>query len=72
MPPITLYFLQSSRSIRTAWLLEELGLQYDIRGAARENQKAPQWIKEEAGGLGKFPVLKDGDVVLYESGNITE
>ena len=29
-PDITLYFLQSSRSIRIAWLLEELGLDYKV------------------------------------------
>lgn len=72
MPQITLYFLQASRSIRIAWLLEELGVDYDVKFADRENQKAPQWLKDEAGGLGKFPALKDGDVMLYESGNITE
>jgi len=71
-PKITLYFLQASRSIRTAWLLEELGLEYDVKFADRENGKAPAWLKEEAGGLGKFPTLKDGDLTLYESGNITE
>ncbi|KAK0882407.1 hypothetical protein LTR87_003702 [Friedmanniomyces endolithicus] len=72
MAPIILYFLQASRSIRIAWLLEELGLDYEVKAAEREGQKAPQWIKDEAGGLGKFPVLKDGEVFLYESGNITE
>ena len=29
-PDITLYFLQSSRAIRIAWLLEELGLEYKV------------------------------------------
>ncbi|KAK0926762.1 hypothetical protein LTR57_003804 [Friedmanniomyces endolithicus] len=72
MPPITLYFLQASRSIRIAWLLEELGVDYEVKAAEREGQKAPQWMKDEAGGLGKFPVLKDGETFLYESGNITE
>ncbi|KAK3678402.1 hypothetical protein LTR78_001699 [Recurvomyces mirabilis] len=72
MPPITLYFLGASRSIRPAWLLEELGLDYELKGAEREGQKAPQWMKDEVGGLGKFPVLKDGDVFITESGNITE
>ncbi|KAF2774476.1 hypothetical protein EJ03DRAFT_304096 [Teratosphaeria nubilosa] len=71
-PKITLYFLQASRSIRTAWLLEELGLEYDVKFADRESQKAPQWLKDEAGGLGKFPTLRDGDTLFYESGNITE
>lgn len=72
MPPITLYFLQASRSIRTAWLLEELGLDYDVKFAPRENGVAPAAFKTEAGGLGKFPTLVDGDVTIYESGNITE
>ncbi|KAI7535225.1 glutathione S-transferase [Hortaea werneckii] len=72
MAPITLYFLQASRSIRTAWVLEELGLEYDVVFADRENGKAPQWLKEQAGGLGKLPALKDGNLMLYESGNITE
>jgi len=72
MPNITLYFLQASRSIRIAWVLEELGLDYEVKFADRESGKAPQWLKDEAGGLGKFPTLRDGDVLLYESGNITE
>lgn len=71
MPQITLYFLQASRSIRTAWLLEELGLDYEVKFAPRENGAAPSWIKEEIGGLGKFPALKDGGLLLFESGNIT-
>ncbi|KAK3069533.1 hypothetical protein LTR53_012051 [Teratosphaeriaceae sp. CCFEE 6253] len=72
MAPITLYFLQASRSIRIAWILEELGLEYELTSADREMQKAPQWMKETAGGLGKFPVLKDGETTFYESGNIVE
>ena len=55
MPQITLYFHQASRSIRIAWLLEELGLDYELKLADREAGKAPQWLKDEAGGLGKFP-----------------
>ena len=72
MPKITLWFLQASRSIRTAWLLEELGLDYDVKFSERENGVAPPAFKEQAGGLGKFPTLQDGDLTLFESGNITE
>lgn len=72
MPDITLYFLQASRSIRTAWLLEELGLDYEVKSSPRENGVAPAAFKKEAGGLGKFPSLRDGDEIMYESGNITE
>ena len=71
-PDITLYFLGASRSIRIAWLLEELSLPYRLVAAEREEQKAPQWLKDEAGGLGKFPALKDAGIMFYESGNIVE
>jgi glutathione S-transferase len=73
MPPITLYFLQASRSIRTAWLLEELGLDYDVRFSDRVNQKAPEQFKLDSGNpLGKFPTLKDGKLTIGESGAINE
>ncbi|KAF2089510.1 glutathione S-transferase C-terminal-like protein [Saccharata proteae CBS 121410] len=73
-PPITLYFLQASRSIRTAWLLEELNLDYDVKFWERENGKAaPQAAKDAAASpLGKFPSIRDGDVAVHESGAITQ
>jgi glutathione S-transferase len=49
MPPITLYFLQASRCIRTAWLLEELGLDYELVFSDRVNQKAPEDFKLASG-----------------------
>ena len=72
MSKITLYFLQGSRAIRIAWLLEELSLNYDIKYAEREKGQVPPAFVEEAGGIGMFPTLRDGDVVLHESSNITE
>ena len=36
---ITLYFLQASRSIRIAWLLEELKLPYESIFFPRENSE---------------------------------
>lgn len=72
MPKITLWFLQASRSIRIAWLLEELGLDYEVKFADRENGVAPPGFKKEAGGLGKFPMLEDGELKIQESGCIVE
>ncbi|KAJ9665021.1 hypothetical protein H2201_004886 [Coniosporium apollinis] len=55
MPDITLYFLQASRCIRTAWLLEELGLDYNVKFWDRENNRAPQEAKVASGNpLGKY------------------
>lgn len=72
-PNITLYFLQASRSIRIAWLLEELSLPYESKFYPRVNNKAPAEFKEESGNpLGKAPVLKDGELTFTESGAITE
>ena len=73
MPTITLWFLQASRCIRTAWLLEELGLDYNVKFSDRVNGKAPEDFKlASANPLGKFPTLQDGDLTVYESGAITE
>ena len=74
MPDLTLYFLQASRSIRIAWLLEELGLDYKLECYDREDTgRAPAEFKKSSGTLlGKAPVLIDGDLTLQESGAITE
>ncbi|KAF4542160.1 Glutathione s-transferase [Lasiodiplodia theobromae] len=74
MPPITLFFLQASRSIRTAWLLEELGLDYEIKFWDRqEHQQAPKDAKGACvSPVGRFPTIKDGDLFVFESGAITE
>ena len=73
-PDITLYFLQASRSIRIAWLLEELGIEYKLHSADRESSGlAPADFKHSSGALlGRAPVLKDGPLTLQESGAITE
>ena len=74
MPDLTLYFLQVSRSIRIAWLLEEQGLEYKLEAHDREDTGlAPAGFKRSCGTvLGKAPVLKDGKLTLQESGAITE
>jgi len=69
---ITLYFLQASRSIRTAWQLEELGIDYNVDFSPRVNKIAPPEFKQKAGDLGKFPTLVDDGLSVYESGAIAE
>lgn len=72
-PIITLYFPQASRSIRVAWLLEELQRPYKNIFYPRENNKASAAFKKESGSaLGKAPVLRDGELVVVESGAISE
>lgn len=74
-PKITLYFLQCSRSIRIAWLLEELALPYELKFYERQpNYCVPEQFKLDCpeATMGKMPVLVDGDIVVQESGAITE
>jgi len=69
---ITIYHLETSRSERVVWLMEELGLDYDLKVFPREpNGAAPAPFKE-AHPIGKAPVLRDGDTVLAESGAIVD
>ena len=73
MPLITLWFLQASRSIRIAWLLEELNLDYNLKSSNREKGLAPQDFRTASQNpLGKFPTLQDGDLAIAESGAINE
>jgi glutathione S-transferase len=70
---IIVHHLNNSRSQRVLWLLEELGLPYDIRHYARDpaTMLAPPSLRA-VHPLGKSPVLTDGDSVLAESGAIIE
>lgn len=72
VPKITLYFIQASRCIRTAWQLEELGLEYDVKSCQSGDDAAYAQFREESGGPGKFPTLDDDGKKYYESGNICE
>jgi len=71
--PIVLHHLDNSRSQRVLWLLEELGLPYEVRRYARDRstQLAPPELRQ-VHPLGKSPVLTDGDVTVAESGAIIE
>jgi glutathione S-transferase len=66
---IKLYHGPRTRSIRIYWLLEELGLAYELETV---EYRPPHTIFSQQTPLGKFPVLEDGEVVMFESGAILE
>ncbi|KNZ31860.1 MAG: glutathione S-transferase [Methylibium sp. NZG] len=70
---ITVHHLDNSRSQRVLWLLEELGVPYDIKHYRRDAQtmQAPPALRE-VHPLGKSPVITDGDLAVAESGAIVE
>ena len=70
---ITVHHLETSRSQRILWLLEELGLPYELKVYARDpvTRLAPAALKK-IHPLGKSPVITDGDRVVAESGAIIE
>ena len=71
-PLLKLHHAPSSRAGRIVWLLEELGLPYELNSMpfSMDALKSPE--HRERHPLGRVPVLEDGDVVLYESGAIVE
>ena len=70
---ITVHHLNNSRSQRILWLLEELGLEYEIKKYQRDPKSmlAPAELRA-VHPLGKSPVIGDGDTVVAESGAIVE
>jgi len=70
---IIVHHLETSRSQRVLWLLEELGLPYEIKLYKRDprTRLAPAELKR-VHPLGKSPVITDGDRVVAESGAILE
>jgi glutathione S-transferase len=68
---IKLYHAQLTRSVRILWLLEELGLPYEIVTVPFV-PPSPSTGYSQATPSGKFPVIEDGDLVMFESGAILE
>ena len=69
---ITVHHLENSRSQRVLWMLEELGLDYEVRLYKREpTMQAPASLRA-VHPLGKSPVITDDDRTLAESGAILE
>ena len=70
---LIVHHLENSRSQRLLWLLEEIGLAYEIKRYARDKKtmRAPPELKR-IHPLGKSPLLEDDGVLFAESGAIIE
>ena len=69
---ITVHYLENSRAHRILWLLEELGVDYQVKTYSRgPDMRAPKSLKA-VHPLGKSPVIEDGGKVYAESGAIIE
>jgi len=70
---LIVHHLNNSRSQRVLWLLEELGVPYEIKHYQRDPKTmlAPPELRK-VHPLGKSPIVTDGDATLAESGAIIE
>jgi glutathione S-transferase len=70
---ITVHHLNNSRSQRVLWLLEELGVPYEVRKYQRNAKTMlapPELLQVHP--LGKSPVITDDDITVAETGAIVE
>jgi glutathione S-transferase len=70
---LIVHHLENSRSQRILWLLEELGVAYEIQHYARDKKSSlapPELFAVHP--LGKSPVITDEGVTIAESGLIVE
>jgi glutathione S-transferase len=70
---VVVHHLNNSRSQRVLWLLEELGVPYEVKRYERDAKTMlapPSLLAIHP--LGKSPVIVDGDVTVAESGAIVE
>lgn len=65
-----LYFAPRTRSVRPRWLLEELGVPYDLVriDLAREENRTPEFLQLNP--LAEVPVLVDGEVILNQAASM--
>jgi glutathione S-transferase len=69
---IKLYHSPRSRSVRIVWLLEELGLPYELHVVPFVPPLPPAKPFAQRSPFGKVPALEDGDLAMFESGAILE
>ncbi len=67
-----LYHAFGARSCRVRWLLEEMGIDYELAPVPFESGRVTDPAYKQENPLGKIPTLVDGDVTIFESGAIVE
>lgn len=67
---LKLYAAPRTRSLRVAWLLEELGADYEVILSEFKPTRSQFFIQQTPSG--KYPTIDDDGVVLFESGAIVE
>lgn len=67
-----LYYAPNTRAVRIAWLLNELGIDYELVRfkLGQKEMRAPDYLAVNP--MGRVPTLEDGDVRIFESGAIVQ
>ena len=63
-----LYFIPTTRAVRPRWLLEEMGIDYELITISLEMSCQPEYRQLHP--HGKVPVLVDGEATIFESAAI--
>lgn len=67
-----IFHAPNTRSVRAVWLLEELGLDYEVafHKLGDPAMRSPDYLKVHP--MGRVPALEDGDTLIFESGAIVQ
>ncbi|MBO6633340.1 glutathione S-transferase family protein [Parvibaculum sp.] len=69
---LKLYHCNGARSMRSLWLLNEMGIDFELKELpfSMEGLRTPEYLAISP--LGRVPCLVDGDVAVFESGAIAQ
>jgi glutathione S-transferase len=65
---LKLYYIPKTRSSRARWMLEELGVPYELVRMTFQDAKSPEYRRIHP--LGAVPALQDGETTVFESAAI--
>ena len=69
---LILFHTPKSRSLRPLWLLEEMGLDFELKTIAYDSEYFASNVYRQINPMGKVPALYDGDHLVIESTVILE